>query len=325
MIFPEADWVAAAPAEEGIDPARLLEALDGLKQDLGPRCNLDHAVLIRRGRLVWQTTRAAEKTPLHIWSATKSLASSTLGAMIDRGFCTLDTKAADYLAELREHYPEVTLKHLFTMTSAIRFEKKAPLGPPYGKPGTGYGYCDENISVGGRALEAIAKRPLDALFKEYLADPIGMRIDRWSPRIAAFGVHASTHDLARFGHLFLNHGRWKDRQILSEAWVTLATRVQVPKEMPHVYGKHRKDPNTDSGRYGIAWWINGIMPDGKRPYPDAPEGLFKASGWQGNRLFVVPEWGLVFVVLQTKVESSDEQRLFNAFFRRLRDALTDLK
>jgi CubicO group peptidase (beta-lactamase class C family) len=327
MAFPDTEWEVVAPGRQMIDGERLRQATDGLTEDISrlKGCNLDNAVLIRRGQIVWQTPAAQQKKVEHIWSATKSVSSSVLGAMIDRNLCTLDALVADHLPEYREHYGRVTLRHCFTMTSAIRFEGRRPVGPPYGEPGKVYGYSDENISVGGWAVEKICGRRLDALFKEYIGDPIGMRIERWGGWVnAAFGLHTSAHDLARLGHLFLNDGWWKDTQVLSEPWVRLATSVQVPRDMPHVYGKHPKTPNTDSGRYGIAWWLNGVMPDGNRPYPDAPAGLFKASGWQGNRMFVVPEWGIVLVVLQTQLETKDDPPVFNAFFRRLRPALSDL-
>jgi CubicO group peptidase (beta-lactamase class C family) len=324
MTFPGEEWEVVAPAEEGMDATLLTRAVEGLRRDMAAaKGNLDNALLIRRGRIVWQTEAAKDRKVEHIWSAAKSVASSVLGAMCDRNLCALDTRIAEHLPEFAADYGRVTLRHCFTMTSAIRLERNRPIPPPYGEPGTVYGYCDGNISVGGRALETIGGRGLDALFAEYVGEPIGMRIHRWSPRIAAVGIHTSAHDLARLGHLFLNRGRWRDRQIISAEWVALATRVQVPREMPHVYGKHPKNPNTDTGRYGIAWWLNGVRPDGTRPYPDAPASVYKASGWQGNRMFVVPEWEVVFVVLQTKLQSPDDPRVFNAFLQRLRGALPD--
>lgn len=323
LEFPEDEWSVAEPAVLGIDEKKLAQAIEALRADLqARRGNLENAVLIHDGRIVWQTSAAKRKEVAHIWSATKSLSSTVLGAMIDREMCRLDTRASDHLPQLKERYADVTLSHLFTMTSAIRIDPKTPLGSqePFGKPGTVYGYDDRNINVGGQVLERIGRKRLDKLFDDFVGRPIGMRIDRWGSD-AAFGAHASAHDLARFGYLFLNRGRWKDQLVISRQWVELATSVQVPPDTPHAYGKHMKTSVPDPGRYGMAWWLNGVMPTGKRPYPDAPHQLWKASGWKGNRLFVIPDWHVVFVVLNSNVDSQDDPQIFNAFFKRLRPAL----
>ena len=53
-----------------------------------------------------------------VWSTTKSFTGTVLGLLIADDTCTLDTRAADVLPELKAHYPEVTPRHLTTMTSA---------------------------------------------------------------------------------------------------------------------------------------------------------------------------------------------------------------
>jgi CubicO group peptidase (beta-lactamase class C family) len=321
MVFPGEHWEVATPAEEGLDPDRLEQAMTLLRQDLSKKGNLNNAVLIRRGRIVWQTEAAKAGKVEHIWSATKSVASTVLGAMCDRNLCTLDTRIAEYLPQFAQDYGTVTLRHCFSMTSAIRFDDQGRLAASgYGEPGTVYGYDDHNISVGGQALEKIGKKKLIDLFHEYLGNAIGMHIQSWGSPGAAYGLHTTAHDLARLGHLFLNRGRWRDQQVLSASWVEQATSVQVPREIPHVYGKHPKTPNTESGRYGFAWWLNTVRADDRRSYPDAPEHLYAAHGFDGNRLFVIPDWEIVFVVLSARFSREDGPPIFNAFFQRLGQA-----
>lgn len=40
------------------------------------------------------------------------------------------------------------------------------------------------------------------------------------------GINATARDYARFGLLFLHHGRWNDRQIVADAWVRAATSAE---------------------------------------------------------------------------------------------------
>jgi hypothetical protein len=78
--------------------------------------------------------------------------------------------------------------------------------------------------------------------------------------------------MAKLGQLFLQRGRWGDRQILSESWVRTATSNHV-----------QATSNTD--HYGYAWWVKG------RDYP----GMFEAVGRGGQRINVWPAKQLVLV------------------------------
>jgi len=87
------------------------------------------------------------------------------------------------------------------------------------------------------------------------------------------------------GQLFLQEGRWGDRQILPRAYVAEATRAQnrggPPVSMP----------------YGYLWWI---LPG------EAPRPTFLASGYAGQMIWVHPPLDLV--VAATSVISQDSQR-----------------
>ncbi|WP_439481110.1 hypothetical protein [Cyclobacterium plantarum] len=52
-----------------------------------------------------------------------------------------------------------------------------------------------------------------------------------------------------------------------------------------------------SGVYGFNWWVNGILPNGERKWPDAPPGTFGAWGHNNNNIFIIPEWNMVIVRL----------------------------
>ena len=50
-------------------------------------------------------------------------------------------------------------------------------------------------------------------------------------------------DMAKLGLLYLNHGRWEDKQIVSKAWVEDSTRKHIPA------------PFTGFDGYGYQWWV----------------------------------------------------------------------
>jgi len=83
----------------------------------------------------------------------------------------------------------------------------------------------------------------------------------------------TARDMDKLGQLWLNEGRWGDRQLVSAAWVIESTRPHVPTG------------NTPE-HYGYQWWVTTA--DEHR--------AFAAMGAGGQLVEVVPDLGLVVVV-----------------------------
>ncbi len=94
-------------------------------------------------------------------------------------------------------------------------------------------------------------------------------------------------DLARFGYLFLRHGKWNNRQLISEKWISMA-----------------RTPGPANPAYGFCNWFLNVpskTSDGTerpRPFPSAPPSsiTFQGNGvnivyldWE-NDLVVVGRW-----------------------------------
>jgi CubicO group peptidase (beta-lactamase class C family) len=87
-----------------------------------------------------------------------------------------------------------------------------------------------------------------------------------------FVIFMSASDLARFGAVYVQGGRWQVKQIIPEAWVaeSLTTYSSV------------NEPRTFDG-YGYLWWI------------DSRSRTAWADGWRGQYLIVDRERQLVIV------------------------------
>ena len=96
---------------------------------------------------------------------------------------------------------------------------------------------------------------------------------------ASFGLYLTARDMAKFGFLYLNKGRWDDNQLISEYWVETSTKDHIT----NIYGRYS---------YGYQWYITYI--DG---HPS-----FLASGFGGQIIGVVPSLDLV-VVLKYEAEN----------------------
>lgn len=86
----------------------------------------------------------------------------------------------------------------------------------------------------------------------------------------------TARDFARLAYLWLRKGRWEDRQLVPEEWLTLATRRFV------------RDDGTTPANYGYTFWImDGIE--------GVPADLFMSRGHNMNHGFVIPSLDLVVV------------------------------
>jgi CubicO group peptidase (beta-lactamase class C family) len=166
---------------------------------------------------------------------------------------------------------------------------------PRPEPGTVYTYNDVRVNLMALASLMVWRRPLPQVLKEYVMDPIGASnswrwygydnswvvLDGQLVQSVAGGAHwgggliINSTDMARFGLLTLRKGKWGDKQILSEAWLALAT-----------------SPGKANDAYGFA---NFFLNTGKKAIPSAPASAFYHLGNGNNVIYVDREHDLVIV------------------------------
>ncbi|MGQ0650445.1 MAG: serine hydrolase domain-containing protein [Gemmatimonadaceae bacterium] len=163
------------------------------------------------------------------------------------------------------------------------------------EPGTKYEYNDVRVNALALAALNVWRRPLPEVMREYVMDPIGasptwrwygydtswILLDGRPVQSVAGGGHwgggmfISARDQARFGLFTLRRGKWKDKQLLSEAWVKMATT-----------------PTPANTGYGFMnWFLN----TDKKMLPNAPASAWVHLGNGTNMVYCDPENDLVIV------------------------------
>jgi CubicO group peptidase (beta-lactamase class C family) len=241
------------------------------------------------------------------FSAAKSFVSTLVGIAIDEGLVgSVDDPVTQYVPELAARDPrfrQITLRHLLTMSSGIRYQEGGfpSLGDDtytyYGvdlrdialnrtriavPPGAAWQYNNFNPLLLGLVLERATKTSVSDFMATRLWQPLGAEADAtWSmdSKRSGFeklesGINARAVDYARFGLLFLHGGRWNGRRIVSANWVHAATRGNPAAGPAYYYG------------YGYFWWL-----DVERP------GRFYALGKYGQYVYVAPDADAVVVRL----------------------------
>jgi len=112
-----------------------------------------------------------------------------------------------------------------------------------------------------------------------LIDKIGMNsmvleTDLAGNYVGSSYAWATARDWAKFGLLYLHKGNWKVKQLFDESWVDY---VSTPT------------PTSDE-TYGAQFWLNA-----KPTFQDVPKNMFYADGYQGQRVYILPDQDLVVV------------------------------
>ncbi|MEL6543224.1 MAG: serine hydrolase domain-containing protein, partial [Myxococcota bacterium] len=151
------------------------------------------------------------------------------------------------------------------------------------RPGTHWDYenYDTLLAVYAmkRALgsvEAYHRFPVERLLSK-----LGMRntllsTDRFGDFILSSQVYSNGRDLARFGLLYLNEGRWEGEQLISRDWVRFV-RTPAPAS---------KSRGND---YGAQFWL---VPADRT---DVPSDAYATAGNRGQYVIIVPSHDLVIV------------------------------
>jgi CubicO group peptidase (beta-lactamase class C family) len=228
------------------------------------------------------------------YSLTKSVVATLVGIALDRGSIgSLDDPVAAYLgAAVRHPY---TVRQLLTMTGGtepggaweIDEVMARPAGwvehllaaPPRRAPGAAFAYDNGLAHVLGAAVAAAVGMPLSRFAAAELFGPLGITEFRWPAdpegRDYGFGhLRLSALDLLALGELYLRGGEYGGRRVVSEAFVSDATRVHTPGGAPEHEG------------YAYLWWVAA-----------EPVAHFFAAGYAGQSLTVVPELELVAVTI----------------------------
>jgi CubicO group peptidase (beta-lactamase class C family) len=285
---------------------------------LGPYRDRGHqnGIILRHGYLIaeWGDTRRLDMT----FSVAKSYLSTVAGLAFDRAMIRdLDEPVAKSVGDggySSAHNAPITWRMHLTQTSEWegelwgkpdRADRRAGYDRTLRPPGTFWEYNDVRVNRLALSVLRVWKQPLPEVLKTELMDPIGASptwewhgyrtsmTEQSGRRVESVsggghwggGLWASTRDHARFGLLLLRRGHWKDRQLLSERWITLATT-----------------PTTIRPNYGFLWWLNGD----RKLYPSASSRAFFALGSGGNVIYVDPQYDLVAVLRWTATDKIDE-------------------
>jgi CubicO group peptidase (beta-lactamase class C family) len=268
---------------------------------------LHSLLIVRNGYLVteayWHPYGPNDKHSVE--SITKSVIGTLIGIAIDHGeLKSTEQKLLDFFPEhsiqnLDSDKKSITLGNLLSMTPGIACEdtEVSPeldqtgdwvqyflSRPISSKPGTKWIYCSGTAHLLSAVLQKETGMGARTYANQNLFAPLGIpqvseqdwRSDPRGITDGRAGLYLTPRDLAKYGYLYLNTGRWDSQQIVSAQWVQQSTRE-------HAYiGKDEYVGGLDR-RFGYFWSI----------FPE--QNYYGYLGRGGQELFVIPQENMLIV------------------------------
>jgi CubicO group peptidase (beta-lactamase class C family) len=268
-------------------------------------------LVIHRGRIVLERYGLGlqEHERWSTMSTVKSMTAMLVGAAVrDGAIGSIDDPLTDYLPALRDSaYEGVTLRHVMTMSSGVRWTEiypdrnsdvnrysksladKVPDGvlklmaslPRAHPPGSTFLYNSGDTFLLGAALTRAVGKPLADYMSEKAWQPAGMEYDAFytlesdgGQEIGGSRAGMVLRDFGRFAEFVRNDGVIDGTRVLPEGWVEAAATPAFVVPTPSV---------PDITHYGYSWWLG--------------DGLMTALGHAGQRIDIFRREDLAVVTL----------------------------
>jgi CubicO group peptidase (beta-lactamase class C family) len=307
----------STPEAQGLSSAAVLAFVEEADQKLQ---SLHSVMLVRHGHVVaegWWTPYEANSRH-ELFSLSKSFTSTAVGLAIAEGKLSLDDPVLKFFPEDAPAEPSANLKamrvsDLLRMAAGHQSEPGLAASKqswvktflahavPH-KPGTHFLYNTAATYMQSAIVQKATGQTVLEYLRPRLFEPLGIENPAWgtSPQgitLGGYGLSVRTEDIARFGQLYLQKGRWQGRQLVPAAWVEAATARQTAN------GSNPKS-DWDQG-YGYQFWRSR-------------HGAYRGDGAFGQFCLVLPEQDVVVAITSG---TRDMQAVLNLVWDKLLPAL----
>jgi len=247
--LPGDDWKVSTPAEQGLDPMLVAE----LYYNAAELETLYGLLVIKNGYLIAEGyfNEGSVEQLSNRQSTTKSFTSALVGIALDQGYLSsVDQKMMDFFPEFvgqldDPRKEQITIQDMLQMRAGYPFEEHEP---PYfdilfisdnwpftwlphlvdfpltSDPGTEFGYSNLTSHLLGVIVTRACDTDLKSYAQENLFAPINAEVGDWyhdadNYNFGSMGILVTARDMAKFGMLYLNHGEYEGKQVVSADWV----------------------------------------------------------------------------------------------------------
>ncbi|WP_324229443.1 alpha/beta fold hydrolase [Lacibacter sp.] len=201
-------------------------------------------------------------------SVSKSFVGTAIMIALNQGkIKSLEQRVFDLFPEYAKYdtgmKKQITIQHLLNMSAGLEWNENIPYTDPKNseivmnnstdaidfvlsqtmidEPGKKFNYSGGCSQVLAAIAERATGMPVDKFLASYLFKPLGIEKYTWfkiadGKPSAASGLRLRSRDMAKYGLMYMNDGKWNGKQIVSSSIVTqtLKSQITTPDTYPGV-------------------------------------------------------------------------------------------
>src|SRR6185369_15697784 len=201
-----------------------------------------------------------------LYSLSKSFTSTAVGFAVAEGKLSIDDEVLKFFpddqpANVSDNLKAMRVRDLLMMSTGQQDEPPTAPDAISAKsflaqavphlPGTHFKYNTAATFMQSAIVQKVTGQTVLDFLRPRLFEPLGIEHPLWDTNfqgisLGGYGLRVRTEDIAKFGQLYLQKGRWNGKQLIPAEWVAMATSKQT---------SNGSDPTSDWNQgYGFQFW-----------------------------------------------------------------------
>jgi CubicO group peptidase (beta-lactamase class C family) len=317
------------PEAEGVSSQGILDFLDAA----GKSKHEFHSIMIlRHGKVIaegwWNPYKPELKHTLY--STSKSFTATAVGFAVSEKRLSVDDRVISFFPDelpdtVSQFLSKMRIKDLLSMSAGqdpdptfktvsvdSNWVKSFLATPVVHEPGTKFLYNTLATYILSAIVQKVTGEKIIDYLRPRLFQPLAIEgmdweIDPKGINTGGWGLRLKTEDMAKFGQLFLQRGKWKGTQVLPAAWIDEATTLKIYQAPEALQSK--KDSSD---------WMQGYCYQMWR----CRNNCYRGDGAYGQYIIVMPDQDAVIAITS---ETTDMQNQLNLVWEYLLPAIKSEK
>jgi len=310
-LFASDDFLpTATPESQGIPSEAVLEYVQAAEADADKAAH--SFIIVRNGYAVAEGywTPYAKNQPHELFSLSKSFTSTAVGLAVSEGLLSIDDRVIDFFPDsipddANDNLKNMRVRQLLSMSTGHLKEPQiwTPVegttvvqrflkAQPELQPGTYFLYNTPATYMQSAIVQKLTGQRVRDYLMPRLFEPLGIEQPNWDQSedgvdYGGFGLYLKTRDIAKFGQLLLQKGKWEGQQLVPAEWLAMANSKQV---------SNGASPDNDwNAGYGFQFWMNSTQG-------------FRGDGAFGQLCIVLPKANMVVAMTAATQDMGQEMR-----------------
>lgn len=295
----------STPEKEGVSSAAIAKFIDAASAAQKDGIEFHSFMVLRHGKVIaegwWNPYAPTLKHTLY--SVSKSFTATAIGFAVAEKRLTVDDKVISFFPgqlpdTISENLKALRIKDLLTMSVGHEKEYtgeviatddwvKTFLSKPIAfTPGTKFLYNTAATYMLSAIVQKVTGQKVIDYLQPRLFKPLGIsgidwEVDPKGINTGGYGLRLKTEDMAKFGQLFLQKGKWQGKQLIPATWVEEASTKKIEQE-----------PGATQARKDTSDWVQGYCYQMWR----SRHNSYRGDGAYGQYILIWPEQDAVVAI-----------------------------